>query len=543
MNFEFSEEQRLIRDQARKFLDRECDTATVRAVLEGEQFCDRALWDSVAEPGGVTSPRHRLDCPAMELTVWVHIAAVSFVLFYVLAIVSAIEAILKARTSQGAIAWVISLFTFPLVAVPLYLILGRSRFAGYLEQREAVQEESRLLLEEAQSAVAHYALPATAERPLYASLLKLVLVPPTTGNAVQLLIDGRATFDSIEQGLRGAQQYILFQSYILREDDLGRRVARILSDKAREGLRVCLLFDEIGSPRFARSKLCRQLRQTGVRVAPFNTTQGRRNRFQLNFRNHRKIVVVDGLKAWVGGHNVGDEYLGKSRRFGPWRDTHISLEGPAVRAAELVFATDWHWATQGTLDLDWPDGLEARGTSEVLLFPSDPAGEYEEAGLMYHQIIVAARQRIWIASPYFVPDNAIISALQLAALRGVDVRILVPDKTDGVIVGLANWSFIRQLLPVGVRFYRYREGFMHQKVLLMDDELAGVGTANFDNRSFRLNFELTALVRDPKFAREVEQMLKTDMMRSRQVDLDEARGKPAWFVLATAAARLLAPVL
>jgi cardiolipin synthase len=282
---------------------------------------------------------------------------------------------------------------------------------------------------------------------------------------------------------------------------------------------------------------------TGIKVAPFNTTQGRRNRFQLNFRNHRKVVVVDGEVAWIGGHNVGVEYLGQSKRFGHWRDTHVRLAGPAVLGAEVAFATDWQWATRTLMDIDWDTSPRAQGNSEVLVFPSDPASEYEEAGLMYHQSIVAARERLWIASPYFVPDNAIISALQLAALRGVDVRVLIPDEPDGRVVGMANWSFTRQLLPLGVRVYRYQGGFMHQKVMLVDSEACGIGTANFDNRSFRLNFEITVLVQDTGFAREVESMLEADIARCREVSLQELKDKPLWFALAMSAARLLAPVL
>jgi len=179
----------------------------------------------------------------------------------------------------------------------------------------------------------------------------------------------------------------------------------------------------------------------------------------------------------------------------------------------------------------------------VLVFPSDPASEFEEAGLMYHQLIVDARQRIWIASPYFVPDRGIIAALQIAALRGVDVRVIIPDEPDGPFVAMANWSYTKELLPAGVKVYRYQGGFMHQKVLLMDKNISGVGTANFDNRSFRLNFEITLLVHDAEFARKVSDMLETDMHRSRQVCMEEIRQKPAWFPLAMGAARLMSPVL
>ena len=209
----------------------------------------------------------------------------------------------------------------------------------------------------------------------------------------------------------------------------------------------------------------------------------------------------------------------------------------------MAFATDWRWATRSSLEVDWEFSDARHGDSTVLVFPSDPASEYEEAGLMYHQAIVAATRRIWIASPYFVPDHGIISALQLAALRGVDVRVIIPDQPDGPVVAMANWSYTRNLLPTGVKVYRYQGGFMHQKVLLMDDDIAGVGTANFDNRSFRLNFEITLLVDDPDFNKQVESMLLNDLDRSRLVSLEEIARKPAWFPFAMGVSRLFAPVL
>ena len=469
--------------------------------------------------------------------------AVALVLVYVIAIVSALEAILNARTSQGAVAWAISLLTLPYITVPLYLVFGRNKFDGYLDQRDEIERESLRLIRRTSGMIEQHIVPVASDTPLYASLYNLARMPATSGNKVELLIDGQQTFDSILAGLHSAQKYIFFQFYIIRDDKLGRRLCRALADRARAGVKVFLLYDEIGSRKFARTRLCSQLQMTGVKVAPFNTTQGRRNRFQLNFRNHRKNVVVDGKYAWIGGHNVGDEYMGLKRRYGQWRDTHTRVEGPAVMGAMLAFATDWHWATRSALNVAWDFPDSPRGDSTVLVFPSDPASEYDEAGLMYHQAIAAATRRIWIASPYFVPDHGIVSALQLAALRGVDVRVLIPDEPDGPVVAMANWSYTRDLLPTGVKVYRYQHGFMHQKVLLMDDRIAGVGTANFDNRSFRLNFEITLLVDDPEFAARVDEMLQADMRRSRQVSTQEMDNKPVWFPLAMGIARLFSPML
>ena len=479
----------------------------------------------------------------MDTILLTEIIAVTVVLFHVLGIVSALEAIIKVRTAQGAIAWAISLFTFPYIAVPCYWVFGRNKFDGYLEQRLEIEQESLKLIQRTSSTIEQHIIPRSDDNPLYTSLYNLARMPATGGNKVELLIDGEQTFNSILEGLESAEKYILFEFYIIRDDNLGQRLGKVMAAKAISGVKVKLLYDEIGSRSFHRTDLHRQLISAGVKIAAFNTTQGRRNRFQLNFRNHRKIVVVDSRVAWIGGHNVGDEYLGLNKKIGQWRDTHTRFEGPAVLGAEIAFATDWRWATRTPLATDWEFSHYDKGNSNVLVFPSDPASEFEEAGLMYHQLIVDARQRIWIASPYFVPDRGIIAALQIAALRGVDVRVIIPDEPDGPFVAMANWSYTKELLPAGVKVYRYQGGFMHQKVLLMDKSISGVGTANFDNRSFRLNFEITLLVHDTEFARKVSDMLETDMHRSRQVCMEEIRQKPAWFPLAMGAARLMSPVL
>ncbi|MDP5052616.1 MAG: cardiolipin synthase [Congregibacter sp.] len=464
------------------------------------------------------------------------------VIVYLMAIVSAIDALLTARTAQGSIAWVVSLLAIPYLSVPLYLVFGRNKFDGYLEERTQIEAQAEARLQIPRSELFDFKA-NDASAAFYRSLHRLARLPTVRGNSVELLIDGYATFDSIDAGLRVAEHYILFQFYILRDDALGQRLGKVLAEKARAGVRVYLLYDEVGSRPFVSSELHRTLADAGAQLAAFNTTQGRRNRFQLNFRNHRKIVVVDGNATWIGGHNVGIEYLGEDGKRGAWRDTHVKIQGPAVIGAELTFATDWLWARREQLDISWQAPRDASGSCSVLLFPSDPASEFDEAGLMFHQVITQAKDRIWIASPYFVPDRGIIAALQLAALRGVDVRVIIPDRADGVVVGLANWSFTRELLPAGVAVYRYEPAFMHQKVLLLDRELAGVGTANFDNRSFRLNFEITALVHDEEFCDKIETMLLNDFDQSRLVTADELAAKPFWFPLAMAAARLLSPVL
>lgn len=453
-------------------------------------------------------------------------------------LLTAAHAVMSVRTPQGAIAWAVSLVTAPFVAVPAYWVFGRNKFRGYVRARQHQLERLGEIIRQAGEKLA--ACPAEAGAATV--LEKLARLPFTGGNRVDLLIDGEATFASLLDGIRAARNYVLVQFYIVRDDDLGRRLAAAMAEKARSGVRVCFLYDEIGSLGLSGS-FSEGLRAAGVEVSPFHSRKGRGNRFQLNFRNHRKTVVVDGRVAWVGGHNVGVEYLGRDPRIGPWHDVHLRMEGPAVLGAQLAFVEDWRWATDRL-----PEGLnwnppDRAGNAEALVLASGPADPAETALLMFLHAITTARERIWIASPYFVPDEAVVQALQLAALRGVDVRVLIPEKADSRWVSFAAYSYFDDLKKAGASFYRYQAGFLHGKFMLMDDRFATVGTANFDNRSFRLNFEITAVVTNPAFASEVRNLFERDFQNSRRMVPGETDRKPWGFRLAMRVARLLAPLL
>ena len=465
------------------------------------------------------------------------------VLFHVLGFTSSIHAVMSTRTSQGAIAWAVSLNTFPYLAVPAYWVFGRSKFQGYVVARRNTDDRTEGIEREVIETVAPYRVPEAERAEAVSAAEGLADMPTLSGNGVELLIDGDATFKSILAGIDQAKEYILVQFYIVHDDGLGRALKDHLIAKAKEGLRIYFLYDEIGSHALPNGYK-QDLRDAGVEVNEFNTRKGRRNRFQLNFRNHRKIVVTDGRVAWIGGHNVGDEYLGKDPKFGHWRDTHVRIEGPAVLKAQISFVEDWFWATDGLPKLNWaaqpaPDGSDAR----VLIIPTGPADELETANLMFVHAINSAQKRIWIASPYFVPEHSVIVALQLAGLRGVDVRILIPDKPDHLMVYLAAYTYFDDAGRTGVKFYRYTDGFLHEKTMLIDDEAAAVGTANFDNRSFRLNFEITALFADTAFTSQVEAMFLEDFAAARQMMPSDYDNKSFWFKLGVRLARLTAPVL
>ena len=467
---------------------------------------------------------------------WVLIVA------YVLGFISAIDAIMSSRTEPGAIAWSFALVTVPVVSVPAYWVLGRNKFEGYVESFEKAGDEFEALRAEAIEGMESSFVEFETRTPGFDALRGLARMHLTGGNDAELLINGDETFDSIIEGIGQAQAYVLVQFFIVHDDVLGRRLKDAMIERARAGVMVAFMYDELGTDITKQYK--KDLREAGVKVTPFGTRQGWRNEFQLNFRNHRKIVVVDGKTAWVGGHNVGDEYLGHDPEMTPWRDTHVKLTGPIAIQAQAVFELDWYWAQREFLGLGWnpqpaPDSADKIG----IIMATGPADPLETAGMFFVHALNSARDRIWITAPYFVPDEAIVKALMLASLRGVDVRILVPGIVDKWLADRAMYHYMELLADSNIKFYMHRPGFLHQKVMVIDDAIASVGTHNFDNRSFRLNFEISAVIYDEEFTTEVAEMLERDMATSELLDPTTFKDRPWLWRFSVNFARLWAPVL
>jgi cardiolipin synthase len=471
------------------------------------------------------------------------ITGLTIVLIEILGILAAIHAVMRARTSQSAIAWAISLVIFPFVALPLYLIFGPRKFHGYVYARRAGDREiAEVAIDLKERYPAEILVPLKDEKIPYRTMQMLAKMPFTGYNDARLLVDGQETFDAIFSAISGAKNYILVQFYIVRDDRLGRELKSLLVEKARQGLRVYFLYDAIGSYGLPKGYV-RELSGAGVWVERFMSTKLFTNRLQINFRNHRKMVVVDGKTAFVGGHNVGDEYVGRNPHLRPWRDTHVQISGPSVLGVQLSFLEDWYWATQNVPDLNWTPQHIPDAAMRVLVLPSGPADMLDTCSLFFVHAINSARSRVWIVSPYFIPDEAVTSALQLAAIRGVDVRVMVPEKADLKLVHWASFSYLDELEDAGVKLYRYQKGILHQKVMVIDDEMASVGTANFDNRSFRLNFEITIFFADPRFAAEVADMLSRDFADCRKVEPGELGERSLPFQAAVQVARLFSPLL
>ncbi len=453
---------------------------------------------------------------------------------------AAVVAILNTRSAQGATAWAVSLLSYPIVALPAYLLFGFNRFKGYVRARRIDDDQARKTVNHLRSQIPKLrALPK--ELPPGAEVYeKLAALPFLSSNRLELLVDGQATFEAIFAAIDQAQNYVLLQFYILRADAIGEKLFLRLTEARRRGVKVYVLYDSIGSHETGKM-FFKRFRAEGIDCRPFLSTKSLRARIQANFRNHRKLVVTDGRVAFVGGHNVGDEYLGLDPHIGHWRDTHVQVEGPAVLQAQMTFIEDWYWTTSDLPRFDWPE--DPRGDVRALFLSSGPADSFETCGSMFVHAINSAAKRVWIATPYFIPSPQVMEALHLAVLRGVDTRLLVAGKSDNAIADYAAYTYVEDALRAGVKVDWYMRGFSHQKVFLSDDEFACVTSANCDPRSFGLNFELSMIAADRNFNAQVAAMLEKDFGESEPADLLEFEDPKLIRRIATRAARLLSPLL
>lgn len=464
----------------------------------------------------------------------------------------AVRAIVTGRTSQGTLAWVLVLLFVPPIAIPMYFMFGDRRLEGYLRaRRNGRRRIDRVAKEAIESIRAFDAQPA--DRTL-TGLSTLAQYPWTKGNRCDVFNSADDMYDDLLAAIDGATKYILMQFYIYRDDTIGKALRERVCVAAKRGVRVYMMFDELGCAGLSKSYF-EEYRAAGCNVSGFRTVPKRRRLLRLNFRNHRKLVVVDGSLAYFGGMNIGDEYRGKGENQERWRDTHAVASGPCVTTAQLVFAEDWNWA-QGSVpeQIEWkyqgneylsdalPKLHAKSNVAAMLMFPSGPTDEREPGVLLFLQLISRAMSRLWIATPYLVCEDSIAQALLLAKARGVDIRILVPLKADSAVTQLAAESFIRDFVAAGIQVYQYADGFSHQKVLVSDNA-ASIGSANLDHRSMKLNFEVTGIIDDASFADAVAAMLKQDLKFAVNVPKDWWDKRTKWQRFKIRVARLAAPVL
>ncbi len=364
--------------------------------------------------------------------------------------------------------------------------------------------------------------------------------PITLNNKLNLFYDGVEKFNSLIEDIENAQNFIHLQYYIFHDDELGKKIANILVKKVNEGVEVKLLFDGMGSIRTSKH-FFDNLIKAGGQVVSFLPPRF----FRANFRNHRKICVIDGKIGYVGGINIGDEYLGKSKKFGFWRDIHIKIFGDAVKQLELRFIMDWNFADNNKIELEekYFPKLETVDCTSMQIVSSGPDTHHPAIEYNYFKMINEAETSIYIQTPYFIPEESVINALKIAAISGIDVKIIIPSKPDHPFVKWANLSYIGELLEAGAKCYEYKKGFVHSKLILIDGKISSVGSANMDIRSFKLNFEINSFIYDKNTTEKFEKIFIDDLNDCKQIFYEDYLQRSNFTKIKESISRLFAPLL
>jgi cardiolipin synthase len=362
-------------------------------------------------------------------------------------------------------------------------------------------------------------------------------------NQVRSFVNGNDKFDALLEAIKGAKHHVHLEYYIIRNDELGRSIIDALTAKAKEGVEVRLLYDALGNK--VPPKGYRELIGAGGKVAPFfKTLLPPSISVRVNYHNHRKIAVIDGTVGFVGGFNIGTEYLGRGP-LGPWRDTAMEILGPGTKALQFRFLLDWNYATKEQLPIErtyFPDA-PGQGIATVQVVSGGPDHVWNPIKEEYLKLVTIARRRLYLQTPYFIPDQSVMDALRIAAMSGVDVRIMFPCKPDHPLVYWASFSYLGELLDAGVRAFTYDDGFIHAKTAIVDDAVSSIGSANWDIRSFRLNFETNAVVYDKEFGEQQRKHFEDDLSRCTEVTKERYRQRSTTIKVKESVARLFSSVL
>ena len=473
---------------------------------------------------------------------WSFVAGVIYLLNTLFAIV---VIFFERRNPTATLAWLMVLFFLPLIGFVLYLFLGQN----YTRQRlftlkakddaalRAIFEEQHRRLLESQH---RFSNPEAEQyRDVILALLRSNRAFLTEDNRVEIYTDGNKKFEALFAAIRDARHHIHLEYFIVNNAELGREVVHALAAKAAEGLEVRLLFDALGTRAGGGSRAAfRELTDAGGRIGVFFPSV-----YRVNYRNHRKIAVIDGRIGFIGGFNIGDEYLGRGP-LGYWRDTAVKITGQAVKLLQLRFFLDWHFAVGEYLRADpaYFPGPDGDGTTAVQIVSGGPDTRRSPIKEGYIKLINAARESVYLQTPYFIPDDSISDALRLAALSGADVRLMIPSKPDHPFVYWATLSFAADLLDAGVRVYTYDNGFIHAKTIVVDGRVGSVGSANWDVRSFRLNFEANAFFYDAAVGAELKQRFLEDLALSTELTAERYARRSRRIRFKESISRLFSPL-
>lgn len=471
------------------------------------------------------------------------------IIFTVYAFFIGIVIFLESNNSSKTIAWLLILFLVPIVGFIFYVLFGQNvRKKRTFEKKKDLDFKLLSQIAYTQGKILdEIGLFQNDESMVKSRLIKLLLknsnTPFTINNRAEVLTNGENTYSSIIEQLKMAKHHIHMEYFIIRNDNIGNKIKDILIEKAKAGIAVRVIYDSVGCWKLGK-KYIESLKDGGVKIYPFYPVIFPVLSRQLNYRNHRKIIVIDGKVGFLGGINIGDEYLGKNPYLGFWRDTHIKIEGEAIYSLQNTFLKDWNFVSnEMILDQEYYPKLEYYGEQLIQITSSGPDSDWESILQAYFTMISTAERRIWIETPYLVPDESILMALKTASLSGIDVRIILPSKPDHYLVYWASRSYIEELLRAGVKIYTYEKGFIHSKLLLVDGIGASIGTANLDIRSFSINFEVNAFIYDDELVKRLEDDFIMDIGDSKKIMLQEHIKRKIYIKFKEALGRLFSPLL
>ena len=467
---------------------------------------------------------------------------VLMVLYFLTVLAVIVVVLSENRNPVKSMAWVLVLVLLPVLGLVIYLIFGRSLKGMSLISRSALRELRRMN---------DFSYPTQAaegftgeSRQLISLVNKLAGPHLFVGNAVEVFTSGVDKFEALKRDIASAKDHIHLQYFIIENDNVGADLLALLMDKAREGVQVRVLYDYVGSF-YMRPRLLKQMRNAGIEVHPFLELSLTQFAFRVNWRNHRKIVVIDGQVGYVGGMNIADRYVTGDKKWSAWRDTHLRVTGEAVMALQYSFAIDWNFTTRKLLT---SPKLRYTGPSMqdnliMQMMGSGPTNRWNNISVVFFKAITQAKHRVFVQTPYFLPSDALLKALESAALSGVDVRLMIPRKLDSEMLRLATGSYIKECLLSGIKVYLYEPTVMHAKVVIVDDEFVTTGSTNFDFRSFEHNFEFNVLVYNKEFNEKMRAVFEADMEQCTRLSMGKWKQRPLMQKALESIVRLMSPIL
>lgn len=474
-----------------------------------------------------------------------------FVLVYIVIILTVAIIIINSTTSSKALAYLLLIILFPIVGVIIYFAIGKNyRIHKLYSKKLKIDRNTFPHLEESLLKFNQQIFKEREEE--FGNFINLARFKPTesilTGNNdVELLINGEVKFHKVLESIQQAKKFIHIEYYIFKDDTIGNRIGDLLKQKAKEGVQVRLIYDDFGS-KGIRKSFVNELKKHGVEAFPFYKIKLLAFANRINYRNHRKIIVIDGIIGYVGGINISDKYINPNPDNLYWRDTHLKITGAAVLALQRIFIADWNFCAKQSIGVDLtyfplPVGDPIPDQQMVQIVFSGPDSDHPSIMYAMIQAILSSKKEILITTPYFVPNNSFINAIKIARMSNVSIQLLVPGVSDSFVVNATCNSYYKELLELGVDIYKYKKGFVHAKTMVCDNFLSTVGTANLDQRSFDLNFEVNAFIYDADFSNKLSTQFYQDIKDAEQLHLKhwENRSYPIQFL--ERVVRLFSPLM